>query len=96
MLLFLDFIETGQPVKELADVLIGGFDPARAGTAAKLAAPIGLLVGRAEADGLRVDLAPLDMLRAIVGIRTVRPAADWKPQAASLIGLFVEGRKERA
>lgn len=92
LILFIDFLETKQGIGSVLDTLIGGSEPLYSGTPARLSPPIGLLVERANAGGgIRIDMAPLDLLRAIAGIATIRPAAAWKQQAATLIDLLLRG-----
>lgn len=91
--LFVDFLEAKQDLKAVLEALIGGSEALYSGTPARLSPPIDMLVERIEATGLRLDIAPLDLLRAIVGVGTVRPGSDWKPRAIRLIDLLLRGAR---
>lgn len=92
LVLFVDFLETKQGIGSVLDTLIGGSEPLYSGTPALLSPPINLLVERANATGdVRIDIAPLDLLRAIVGVATIRPGTTWKQQAVALINLLLRG-----
>jgi AcrR family transcriptional regulator len=92
LILFIDFLETKQGIGSVLDTLIGGSEPLYSGTPARLSPPIDLLVERANAGGgVRIDVASLDLLRAIAGIATIRPGTAWKQQAATLIDLLLRG-----
>ncbi len=67
--LFIDFLETKQGIVSVLDTLIGRSDPLYSGTPARLSPPVDLLVKRANAGrGIRIDMVPLDLLRAMAGI----------------------------
>lgn len=92
LILFIDFLETKQGIGAVLDTLIGGSEPLYSGTPARLSPPIDLLVERAnDGGGVKIDISPLDLLRAIVGVATVRPGAAWKQQAVALVDLVLKG-----
>ncbi len=96
LLLFVDFLETKQDLGEVIETLIGGSEALYSGTPARLSPPIDMLVERVEDAGLRLGIAPLDLLRAIVGVGTIRPGADWKQRAIRLIELLLRGARKTA
>ncbi|MBP2299722.1 TetR/AcrR family transcriptional regulator [Azospirillum picis] len=90
--LFIEFLDTKQGIGAVLDTLIGGSEPLYSGTPAQLSPPIDLLVSRANEDGAaRIEIAPLDLLRAIAGVATIRPGAAWKRQALALVDLMLRG-----
>ena len=92
LMLFLDFLETKQGIGSVLDTLIGGSEPLYSGTPALLSPPINLLVERANDSGeITIDITPLDLLRAIVGVATIRPGTGWKRQAVVLVDLLLRG-----
>jgi AcrR family transcriptional regulator len=92
LMLFIDFIETKQEIGTVLDTLVGGSEPLYSGTPALLSPAINLLVERANDGGrVKIDIAPLDLLRAIVGVATIRPGAAWKQQAVALVDLVLRG-----
>ena len=94
LLIFVDFLETKQHLGEVIESLLGGAEALYGQTPAKLAPPAELLVERVEKAGLAMGIAPLDLLRAIVGVATVRPGTDWKQQAIALIDLLLRGARK--
>lgn len=95
LILFIDFLETKQGMGSVLDTLIGGSESLYSSTPTRLSPAIDLLVERANAGGgIRIDMAPLDLLRAIAGIATIRPATAWKQQAAALIDLLLRGAQD--
>lgn len=67
----------------------------KAYSADRMAGAIRLLVGRAVAAGrVRADVAPEDLLRAVVGILWAQGAADWQPAALRLIDVLVDGLRQ--
>jgi AcrR family transcriptional regulator len=95
LVLFIDFLETKQGMGTVLDTLIGGSEQLYSGTSARLASPIDLLVARANGEGgVNIDIAPLDLLRAIVGVATIRPEAGWRQQAVALIDLLLRGAQK--
>jgi AcrR family transcriptional regulator len=92
LMLFIDFIETKQEIGTVLDTLVGGSEPLYSGTPALLSPAINLLVESANDGGrVKIDIAPLDLLRAIVGVATIRPGAAWKQQAVALVDLVLRG-----
>lgn len=96
LLLFIDFLETKQDLGAVIDTLIGGSEPMYSETPARLAPAVELLVGRLADSGMALDIAPLDLLRAIAGIATIRPANDWKPRAVDFMQLLLRGVRHAA
>jgi hypothetical protein len=63
------------------DTLIGGLEPLCSGTSARLSPPINVVGEQAnDGAGMRIDIAPLDLLRIA-----------WKQQAVALIDLLLRG-----
>ncbi len=95
LILFIDFLETKQGIGSVLDTLIGGSEPLYSGTPAQLSPPIDRLVERANTSGgIRLDITPLDLLRAIAGVATIRPGAGWRDQAIGLVDLVLGGARE--
>jgi AcrR family transcriptional regulator len=92
LLLFIDFLETKQNLGNVLATLIGGPENLYANTPAHLSPPIEMLVDAANKEGsVAIDIAPLDLLRAIVGVATIRPETEWKKHAETLISLLLKG-----
>ena len=90
LLLFVGFLETKRDIVDALETLIGGPEQLYSGTPALLSSPIERLVAAVNATGgRRIDIPPLDILRAIVGIATIRPSAEWKGTVTSLTDLLL-------
>jgi hypothetical protein len=51
-----------------------------------------MLVDRAVADGdIRLDLDPLDMLRALAGVANVSAGPNWEASAKRLVDILIAG-----
>lgn len=90
--LFIDFLEAKQGIGTVLDTLIDGSEPLYSGTPTRLSAPITMLVERANESGaVRIGIAPLDLLRAIAGVATIRQEVNWKQQAVAVADLLLKG-----
>ncbi len=68
----------------------------RAYSSARMIGAIRLLMDRAiVAGGIRADLPPEDLMRALVGIFYSQGTADWQPMALRLVDLLVAGLRQR-
>ncbi|TCP31056.1 TetR/AcrR family transcriptional regulator [Sphingomonas sp. BK235] len=99
--MFVDFLETKREIAGVLDTLIGGSEPLYSKTPTLLSPAIDILVRRLEvAEGTSVPISPLDLLRGIVGVATVRQGQNWKEQTYAFVdvmlsGLFVHQPAER-
>jgi AcrR family transcriptional regulator len=97
LLLFVAFLETKRGISGVLETLIGGAEPLYSGTPARLSPPIAMLVaGVNEGGEAHIGIEPLDLLRAIVGVATVRSGVDWKAQACALVDLLLKGAEAAA
>ena len=52
------------------------------------------LVERAvESGGIRADLDPIDLLRALVGVASVATSPDWRQSARRLVDILILGSR---
>lgn len=92
MRMFVDFLETKRGIAGVLDPLIGGSEPLYSGTPALLSPAIDLLVRQAKAaEGTRLSIAPLDLLRGIVGVATIRQGPNWKEQTLAFMDVLLSG-----
>ncbi|KAA0020647.1 TetR/AcrR family transcriptional regulator [Salinicola corii] len=92
LLLFVDFIDTKRDMADALNTLIGGPEPLYSGTPSHLASSIEALVDGAIKTGtFRIDIEPLDLLRAIAGVANIRPGQNWKPSAIRMVDLLIRG-----
>jgi AcrR family transcriptional regulator len=90
--LFIDFLETKRDIGDALGTLIGGAEPLYSATPARLSQPIGRLVAMVNCEGtILIEVPPLDLLRAIVGVATIRPDPNWKKHAIGLVALLLSG-----
>lgn len=92
LLLFIDFLETKQNLGEVLASLIGGPEALYGTTPAHLSPPVSMLVEKVNLEqGPVIELAPLDLLRAIAGVATIRPDTEWKKHSVALVELLLKG-----
>jgi AcrR family transcriptional regulator len=94
LILFIDFLETKQNLGAVLDTLIGGPEELYGATPARLSPPITMLVEAANnEEEIMISVTPLDLLRAIVGVATVRPGPDWRTHSVALVDLLLKGAR---
>lgn len=92
MILFVEFLGAKREIADAMGTLIDGPEVLYRDTPTRLDAPISMLVSRASDAGLlRLNAAPMDLLRAIVGVATVRTGDQWKTSSISMIDLLLRG-----
>ncbi len=94
MLLFVDYIAAKQIIAPALNTLIA--DPSKLfeSSSAQIKGAIQALVDRAIQSGdIRPDLAPLDLLRALVGVSNVAFGPDWAQSARRLVEILILGSR---
>ena len=94
LLLFVDAVETKQVIAPVLNTLIG--DPKKVFEASHAAIheAIRALVKRAiKSGGIRKDLDPIDLLRALVGVANVATGPDWRQSARRLVDILIAGAR---
>jgi len=94
LLLFVDAVETKQIIAPVLNALIG--DPKKVFEAfhGQIQEALRALVKRAiQSGGIRRDLDPLDLLRAIVGVANVSASPDWQQSARRLVDILITGSR---
>ncbi len=93
--LFVDLIATKQAISA-ALASMGGTTELYAESTAMITAAIGSLVNRAVASGeIRLDIEPLDLLRALAGVAGTSSLPGWKESAKRLIDILIAGVQVR-
>ncbi len=96
MRLFVDYIATKQVIAPALSSMVGGTSDLYASSGATIKSAMSLLVDRAVANGdIRLDLDPLDLLRALVGVANVNNGPGWQTSAHALIDILIEGVRVR-
>jgi AcrR family transcriptional regulator len=90
--LFVDHIATKHVMSPVLASMVGGPSELYAETVTLVKAAIGLLVDRAVASGaIRLDIDPLDLLRALAGVAGISSAPGWEESAKRLVDILIAG-----
>ena len=94
LLLFVDTVATKQIIAPVLNTLVG--EPKKVFEAfhARIQEALRALVKRAiKSGGIRTDLAPVDLLRAIVGVANIAASPDWQQSARRLVEILIHGAR---
>jgi hypothetical protein len=98
MHLFIDYIATKRLIAPSLGAVAGEASALRANSAELITRAVATLVARAaECGSVRRDIAPSDLLRAMIGVSYGNPDEAWEASARRLIDLLMDGlrRKKR-
>jgi AcrR family transcriptional regulator len=96
LLLFVDYIATKHGMYEALNSIVGGTSDLRSASTAQVKQANAKLVGRAVASGdIRLDLDPLDLLRALAGVANVSSGPDGERAAKHLVEILIAGIQTR-
>jgi AcrR family transcriptional regulator len=96
LLLFVDYIATKHGMYEALNSIVGGSSDLHLASTAQVKQAIARLVGRAVASGdIRLDLDPLDLLRALAGVANVSSGPDGERAAKHLVEILIAGIRTR-
>jgi AcrR family transcriptional regulator len=98
MLVFIDYIATKQGMYPALNSLVGGTSDLYAASGPQITDSIAMLTSRAVTAGeIRLDMDPLDLLRAVAAVANANVAANWKAAATRLVDILIAGlRIERS
>jgi hypothetical protein len=92
LLLFVDYIATKHGMYELLNSIAGGTSDLYSASTAQVKQAIAKLVDRAVASGdIRLDLDPLDLLRALAGVANIGLGPDGEQAAKRLVDILIAG-----
>jgi hypothetical protein len=92
MRLFVDYAATKKVIAPALQRMTGGTSELYATSGAQIKGAMSLLVSRAVANGdIRLDIDPLDLLRAVMGVADAHPG--WQNTARRLIDIMLQGMK---
>jgi AcrR family transcriptional regulator len=92
MRLFVEHLATKQDMSEALNSLVGGTSALYAASADLVMGAMKLLVERALANGeIRLNIDPLDLLRALAGVMTVGAGQGAKANAKRLVDVLIAG-----
>jgi AcrR family transcriptional regulator len=94
MRLFVDYLATKQIMAEALAAMTSGTSALYAASGAELKASIADLAGRAVASGeIRLDMDPLDLLRALVGVAQPGAGSAGRENAKRLVDMMIAGAR---
>ena len=94
MLLFVDYIAAKHIIAPALNTLVGGPSKLYEASRGQLSKAIEALVERAIKSGeIRRDLAPFDLLRALIGVSNVASGPDWQQSAKRLVDILISGSR---
>ncbi|TCL06997.1 TetR/AcrR family transcriptional regulator [Sodalis ligni] len=97
LMLFIEFLDAKHGMAEAMDTLMGGPEDLYSKTPDRLASPITALVAHAvETGAFHSDVEPLDLLRALSGVATIRVSENWKRSAVRMVDLLLAGMSATA
>lgn len=92
--LFVDHIATKQVMSPVLASMVGGTCELYSESSAQVKAAIALLVDRAVAAGaIRLDIEPLDLLRALAGVAGISSVPGWEESARRLVDILIAGMR---
>lgn len=96
LLLFVDYMTTKQGMYEALNSLAAGTTELYSASTRQMTAAIGELVDRAVKSGeIRLDVEPLDLLRALAGVATVGAGPEGKQAARRMVDILLAGMRVR-
>jgi AcrR family transcriptional regulator len=97
LLLFVDYIATKHGMYEVLNSIVGGTSDLYSASTAQVKQAISRLVDRAVAStDIRLDLDPLDLLRALAGVANLGSGPDGERAAKRLIDILIAGIRARS
>jgi AcrR family transcriptional regulator len=91
MLVFIDYIATKQGMYPVLNSLVGGTSTLYAASGPLISGSMEMLTARAvESGDIRLDIPPLDLLRALGGLAS-NNGPDWKAAAKRFVDILIAG-----
>jgi AcrR family transcriptional regulator len=97
LLVFVDYLDAKYGLAAVLNLLVGGTSVLYAESGAQMKQAIAKLTDAAVASGdIRMDMEPLDLLRALAGVMNREPGLDSKRAARRLVDILIAGvRKQK-
>jgi AcrR family transcriptional regulator len=96
LVLFVDYMVTKRGMSEALNSLVNGTSELYSTSADQLRRAIVKLIDRAVASGdIRLDIDPLDLLRALAGVTNVDPGPDGTSAAKRMVDILIAGMQNR-
>jgi AcrR family transcriptional regulator len=94
MKMFVDYIATKQIIAPVLNNIVGGPSRIYDSTTEVLVTAITALVQRAvESKDIRSDIDPMDLIRALAGVRYIAPAPNWAESAKRMVDILILGSR---
>ncbi len=92
LMFFVEFLDAKHGMADALNTLMGSPEDLYSKTPDRLASPITALVNNAvEKGAFENDIEPLDLLRALSGVATIRVSENWKRSAVQMVDLLLAG-----
>ncbi len=92
MRMCVDHIATKKLMAGVLNSIVGGTSDLYAESGAQIKVAMSMLVDKAVTQGeIRLDLDPLDMLRAVAGVTNVSSGPNWEDSAKRLVDILIAG-----
>ena len=96
LVLFVDYMVTKRGMSEALNSLVNGTSQLYSNSADQLKRAIAKLIDRAVVSGdIRLDIDPLDLLRALAGVTNVNPGPDGTRAAKRMVDILIAGIQNR-
>jgi AcrR family transcriptional regulator len=97
LLLFVDYIATKHGMSEVLNSIVDGTSDLYSASTAQVKQAIAKLVDRAVLSGdIRLELDPLDLLRALAGVANIGLGPDGERAAKSMVDILIAGVRIRS
>ena len=88
----MDYIATKHGIYEVLNSIVGGTSDLYSASTAQVKQAMAKLVDRAVASGdIRLDLDPLDLLRALAGVANISSGPDGNQAAKRMVDILIAG-----
>jgi AcrR family transcriptional regulator len=95
LLLFVDYIATKHGMYEVLNSIVGGTSDLYSASTTQVKQTIAKLVDSAVSSGdIRLDIDPLDLLRALAGVANIGSGPDGEWSARRLVDILIAGLRE--
>lgn len=96
LLVFVDYLNAKYGMAEVLNLLVGGTSALYAESGARMNEAIAKLMDDAVASGaIRMDMEPLDLLRALAGVMNRKPGPDSRRAARRMVDILLAGISTR-
>jgi AcrR family transcriptional regulator len=96
LLVFVDYMATKRGMYAALNSMVGGTSELYSASAEQMKRAIAKLIDRAvESGDIRLDIDPIDLLRALAGVTNVNPGPDGTQAAKRMVDILIAGIQTR-